>query len=194
MSQRDNIVSTYLSDDEKADLSRMADESDESQSSIVRKAVLEYLDHDRNARIEAKVREIDDKLERTLTLLDEDEHTHTSKQSKASSTVEKARSIARRIHSNHEPPVKAVAVERAIEDIAGADDRTLDKYKDILKKRGLLYRHPSESPVWTDDRREWAGWVESYVNATPSASVDDYTDDYSIEIDEYERLAAQVQL
>lgn len=194
MSRRDNVVSTYLSDEEKSELSRFVSEVDESQATVVRKALMEYLDFDRYDRIESQLRENTDKLERVLSLLDDGQHTHTSGQTKASDTVEKARAIAKRLYGNHDFPMKESGIERAIEDIAGADDRTLSKYKDILKSRGLLYAHPSTSPVWTDDRREWVGWVEDYVEATPDAEFDEFAENHGVDIDEYERLAAQVQL
>lgn len=194
MSRRNNSVTTYLSDDEKEAVSRFVSEVDESQATVVRKALMEYIDFDRYDRIEAQLRENTDKLDRVLSLLDSDEHTHTSQPTKATSTVEKARSIAKRIHANHEPPVKTVDVERAIEDIAGADDRTIEKYTDILKKRQLLFEHPSESPVWTDSKQEWAGWVESYVDATPTAEYVDFAENHGMDLDDYERVAGMVEV
>jgi len=193
VSRRDNTVSTYLSDDEKAELSRFVSETDESQATVVRNALLEYLDFDRYHRVESQVRKNGDKLDKVLSLLNSDQHTHTSdhvpETRRASSTVEKVRAVASRIYDNHEMPIKTSDVNRAIEDIAGADDRTLEKYRSLLKERQLLFAHPSESPVWTDEKQEWAGWVESYVDATPSAEVYDFAEPHGMGTEEYQQIA-----
>ena len=170
MPRRDNPVTTYLSDEEKAELSRFVEESPDSQATVVRDALLEYLDFDRYARIESQVRKNRDLLERTLSVLEDDEHTHTRVDATAS-VPEKARTIARRIHANHDTPVSGADVEIAIEDIGGGVDRTVVKYKDQLKKRGLLYEHPMQ-PVWTDEREVWvARCVLPGVRAPVSAGV-----------------------
>jgi hypothetical protein len=191
MSRRNNMKKTYLTDEEAAQLSEWADEAGKSESALLREAILEYLDRDRGDRIEDVVRQNQAMLEDIRDTLNSDgAHTHTSAPtpSKGSSTVEKARDIARRLYENHDPPVKELDVERAIEDIAGADDRTLKKYKGLLKKRGLLYRHPT-SAVWTDDREEWVGWVEG---VSVGEDVHDCVDDYPIDAEEYADLVAEV--
>jgi len=184
MSRRDNVVSTYLSDEEKADLSRLSEKADESQSTLVREALLEYLDHDRAARLEGEVRDISDKLDKALTLLEDTEHTHTQGGGGQQSVPEKAREIVRRVHRNHDTPVREADIEIAIEDIAGGDDRTIEKYKGQFKKRGLLYEHPFQ-PVWTDSQREFVSWVEG---ATVS-DVHDAIEEYSMTTDEFHEIA-----
>lgn len=190
MADRDNQVITYVSDAEKAQIKEWADETGKSVSQLAREAIMEYVDHDRTARM-------DEKLDRVLALLEDGEHTHTdsdastSTEGEASPTVKRARKIARRIYDNHSSPIPDHDVERAIEDIAGAENRTLDKYKDILKKRGLLYEHPSDSSVWTDQRSEWAVWVADYVDATPTAEIIDYAENYGLESDEFELALAE---
>lgn len=191
MGNRDNRVVGYLSDAELAQLDEYADEANKSRSELVRMALTEYLDNDRTARIESKVRQLDQKMDTLLTAVETDEHTHTNTQTNTSETVQKVRDIASRIYDNHSSPIPDDKVVRAIEDIAGGDNRTLDKYKGMLKKRGLLYEHPSKSAVWTDQRSEWAGWVEDYVNATPTAETFDYIDEYGLTSDEYEAAVAE---
>lgn len=191
MSRRNNVKKTYLTDEEAAQLSEWAEEVDKSESALLRAAVLEYLDRDRADRIEEIVRENQTLLEDVRgALVNSEPHSHTkaTTPSKGSSTVEKVRSIARRLHQNHESPVKKIDVERAIEDIAGADDRTVRKYKGLLKKRGLLYRHPT-SAVWTDDREEWLGWVEG---ATVGDDVHECIEEYPIDSEEYVDLVEGV--
>lgn len=184
VTQRDTPVTVYLTPAEKAKLDEWASESDKSLSHLCREAILEYTDRDRTERIEHEVRAIDDKLDRVLTLID-GEHTHTSAPDKTASVPEKTRSIARRLYRNHEMPVKTTDVELAIEDIAGADDRTVAKYTEQLKKRGLLYEHPN-SPVWTDEKEQWVVWVE---NAYHNPDVHDVTQEYGMSTIEYTDLA-----
>jgi hypothetical protein len=184
MSERCNQVITYLDDAEYQQLQEWSDTTGKSMSHLLREAILEYTDRDRTARIEEKV-------DRVLAQFGETEHTHTwnmDPPKPQKSVPDKAREIARRLYSNHEMPVKGTDVELAIEDIAGGDTRTVAKYKDQLKKRGLLYEHPVQ-PVWSDEKTQWVKWVE---NATVSGSVLDWTTEYGIETDEYEKIASEV--
>lgn len=176
MSDRNNRKVTYLTDEEASQLSEWADKSGKSESALLREAVIEYLDNGRGARIEEKV-------DRVLSLLGDAEHTHT-RDGPSQSVPEKARSIARRCHSNHDMPMKGADVEIAIEDIAGGDGRTVSKYKEQLKKRGLLYEHPFQ-PVWTDSKTEFVGWVEGAT----VADVHEVLDSYSMTTDEYHQIA-----
>jgi len=183
MSNRDNRVVTYLTDSEKSQLNEWADETDKSVSHLLREAVLEYTDKDRTARIEEKV-------DRALTILESGEHTHTQDMPGGSQSVpEKARAIAKRCYENHSMPMQGQDLKIAIEDIAGADDRTIEKYKDQLKKRGLMYTHPLQ-PVWTDSKRKWVKWVEG---ATVDKDVHEWTDEYKMKTDEYRKIVDEIQ-
>jgi predicted transcriptional regulator len=184
MAERDNPVTVYLTDGEKADLEQWADESGKSVSELSRQAIREYTDRDRFERIE-------DKLDRVLSSLDGgDENTRTS-HSKQMSVPETARAIAKRIYSNHEPPIKSVDVELAIEDIGGATERTVEQYKRQLKKRGLLWEHPA-SEVWTDSRQQWVKWVEGVW--VGDDDLHDYTDPYPMDAVEYDEIAEQIEV
>jgi hypothetical protein len=103
----------------------------------------------------------------------------------ATNAVEKARDIYQRITRNHESPIKQDDIDRAIEDIAGADPRTVEKYCEILKKRSLLFKHPT-SAVWTEERSEWAQWCDAYVNNDPEAHFMDVIEPYSLSLDDFE--------
>lgn len=146
------------------------------------KALQQYMGNDQLSRIEGKVDELlgDSRNEQTT-------HAHT----KASDTVEKAREIHKRIRNNHDPIVKDVDVERAIEDIAGADHRTIEKYQGILRKRDLLFEHPGDSAVWTVEKDQWVGWVESYVDNNPGIEINDVIDDYGITQSDYITVVEQ---
>jgi len=178
--KRDNPVTAYLSDDEKRQLKEWSDECDKPQSQLVREAIIEYMDNDRTQRIE-------DKVDRCLSLLENGGHTHTSNNPKGS-VPEKTRQIAQNIYANETVPMKETDVEIAIENIAGGDDRTVEKYKGQLKKRQLLFQHPMQ-PVWTDDKEQWVGWVE---NATVGKDVKDIIDTHGIEMEEYDEIAMEV--
>lgn len=188
MTDRDNPVTAYLTDGEKKKVKRWSDELDIAQSELVRRAVKEFTDRDRYERIEHEMGEVHDKLDRVLASLD-GEHTHTSGEPKTQSVPEKARSIAQRIYRNHESPVKATNVELAIEDIGGGDDRTIETYKNQLKKRELLYEHPN-SGVWTDEKEQWVSWVE---NAYVNPDLHDVTQEYGISTTEYTQLAEKIE-
>jgi len=189
MTRRDNPVTTYLSNDEKAQLKEWSEETEKSQAHLLREAVLEYLDHDRTARLEDEIRDVNDKLDMIAGQLSEnDENTH-----KATERVEKARLIYQRVESNHGEVIKNTDLERAIEDIGGATDRTIQSYKELLKRRGLLYEHPSDSPVWTAERGTWVEWCENKINNDPTAKVTDLIEEYDISLEEYDRVV-EVQL
>lgn len=144
------------------------------------KAMVEYMDNDRAARIERKV---DTLLERSDTA-----HTHT-----ASATVsEKATLVAERLPTDR-TVIPADAVESAIEAVAGADPRTIAKYERQLKRQELAYEHPSDSNVWTRDRDQWVEWAVDYVNNNPTATRFEVVEDYPFPGDEIERLAVEAE-
>jgi predicted transcriptional regulator len=184
MGTRDNPVTVYLTDEEKAKLKQWSEKTGKSVSDLSREAILEYTDRDRVERIESEIKELHDKMDRVLTQVGE-QHTHTRQSTKTMSVPETAREIAKRIYSNHEMPVSNQDVELAIEDIGGADDRTIQKYKNQLKKRGLLYKHPV-SAVWTDEKEEFIQWAE---NATVNTDVHEVTKEYAMSTTEYTQIA-----
>jgi len=187
MANRNNPVTVYLTDAEKQKLDRWSDEVDKPLSQLCRDAILEYTDRDRTERIEHEVRDVNDKLDRVLSLID-GEHTHTS--GRQNSVPENARSIAQHLYRNHEAPVQDTDVEMAIENIADVgDDRSIAKYKAQLRKRELLFEHPN-SPVWTPDKSEWVGWVEG---AYHNPDVHEVTQEYGLSTDEYTKLAEGVE-
>lgn len=181
MSRENNPLTVYLSDEEKAQLKEWSNQTGKSLSELGREAITEYTDYD-------KLQRIDEKLDRVLTLVENQEHTRTRDTKQPESVPEKARTIAKRLYENHDSPIKESDVEIAIEDIAGGDSRTVEKYKSQLKKRQLLFKHPL-NPVWTTHKDEWVSWVE---NATVVADISDYTEEYNMAIDEYFDLAEGV--
>lgn len=186
MPTRDNPVTVYLEDREKEKLERWAEKTGKSISHLCRDAVLEYTDRDRTERVEHEVREVNDKLDRVLSLVGE-EHTHT--RGSQQSVPETAREIATTIYRNHDIPVHDDDLELVIEDLGGGDERTIKQYKDQLRKRELLFDHPV-SPLWTDDKEEWVIWVES---ALVNPDIHEVTQGYGVSTTEYAQLAEEIE-
>lgn len=185
MGDRDNRVVAYLTDSERKQLRDWADEVDKSQSHLVREAILEYLDHDRTARVEERLSGIEDQLaELTDSLGDETTHTHKADtpMQKASESTEKARRIIRRLRENHGKVIKNRTVEVAIEDIAGVDDRTKRKYKRLFRRRAYLFEHPGETAVWTTDVDQWTSWVLDYARLNGEEMTREVTDEYPMTV------------
>jgi len=152
----------------------------------VEQALKEYMDKDRYARVE-------DKLDKVLAHVSDGGASHTRTTTGASDSVETARDIYRRVADNHGLVVKDDDLTRAIEDMAGADPRTVEKYKAILKRRGLIFEHPNDSPVWTTDRDKWVGWVENHVDNDPTLETTDMIEDYGMTIERFDELAEEIQ-
>lgn len=151
----------------------------------VETALQEYTDHGRIARLEEKV-------DTLLARSNPEPASHTHKQS-ASETVTKARDIFERLTENHGTIIKDDDVKRAVEDIAGGDPRTVDKYRDILKRRDLLFEHPSGQPVWTTERDRYIEWAENYIDNNPTVETHDVIEDYSLSTREYDEIANKIQ-
>lgn len=196
MPNRDNRVWAYLTDEELEQLEDWADNAGKSKSHLVRDAILEYLDNDRASRVEGRIDELDDKMDRVVSLLEEDgSHTHKGHVSQPSqqpqTTTEKAERIAELIQRDTDGAVfKQREVDAAIKEIAGGDDRTLRKYRDELRERRAAFEHPnSDSPVWTTDAEQFAKWADAHVSSVPSAELrHDVLPPYGLSIEEYEQL------
>lgn len=183
VADRNNRVVTYLTDAEDRRLREWSDETDKPVSQLVREAVHEYVDHDRTARVEGRLDEIEATLSELTDTLDADTtHTHKPEMGmrQSSAATEKARKIIRRIQQNHEEVIQAADVERAIEDIAGVDDRTIRKYQRLFRRRGLLFEHPGETSVWTTDVDQWVAWLEDYGRLNGGDAVKEVTDPYPV--------------
>lgn len=142
-------------------------------------AMVEYMDNDRGARLESKVDENAEMLETLLSMAD-GSHTHTPNESLA-----KAEQIAAELDAVEKTVIQTDRVRRAIESVAGADDRTIEKYRRQLKRQGLAYEHPGTSAVWTLDRTTWLGWADSYVDNNPTQGIGDVIGEYPLTHDEY---------
>jgi hypothetical protein len=156
----------------------------------VENALEEYIDHGREARIEEKVDELLTHIRET-----DGSHTHTPRDgmSSGSDSIERVRKICRRLQSNHDDVLKDEHVTQAIEDIAGVDDRTVRKYKRLLRKRGLLFEHPGERPQWTFETSIWNEWLVAYGNVNGPDEVDTVLEPYPANMS-YMNGSAQIEI
>lgn len=154
----------------------------------VERALIEYMDRDRYARIEEEQQAMNEKLDAALAALAEGgEHTHTGSATPQTQT-EKAEQIGAILNDSDAKVVPSEDVEEAIREVAGASTRTLRDYKELLKRKGHAYAHPSsDSHVWTVDADVFANWTESHVDDVPDAHLMEILEPYPIGIDEYER-------
>lgn len=116
---------------------------------LVENALIEYMDNDRYTRVEKQLDEIE-------ALLRKQGGTHTQS-SESSKTMKRLEAIAERLHDRDVDHVPGDEVVEAIEEIAGADERTVRKYRRLLKKRGLLYKHPVSNNWFTEPRHIYGG-------------------------------------
>jgi len=172
-------IQIYVREEEYQQVKEWSNESGKSISELGREAILEYTDHDRLRRIEEKLDQVVEAGSQSG-----DAHTHTG--SSTSSVPEKARSVAQHLYDQYEMPVKTTDVELGIENIADVgDDRSVSKYKEQLKKRGLLFEHPSGN-VWTDSKEQFVNWIEgAYVDP----DIHEITGEYDLETEEYIEIA-----
>jgi len=159
MDKRNNPVTVYLTDEEKAQLQRWADESGKSLSDTLREAVLEYTDKDRFARIE-------DKLDRALALADggtdtscAGEHTHApqstvdEKPSANAATEKKVRYLAECVIESEVPNSRELkqvprdTLREIVEDEYGFRSDTAKRYVAGLVDHFDLVDHPTADPL-----------------------------------------------
>ena len=154
----------------------------------VENALREYMDRDRYARIEEEQEAMNEKLDAALAALAEGgEHTHTGSAT-PQSQPEKAEQMAAILNERGQKVIPDEDVEDVIIDVAGHSERTINDYKELFKRKGHAYAHPSsDSHVWTVDVEVFARWVESHVNDVPDAHLMDVIDPYPMDMDEYER-------
>lgn len=144
-------------------------------------ALSEYIDRDRYARIEERLDEIADHL-------DGFDGTHTRT---PNGTAEWREWIAEKLGESGRTVIPDDDVRRVIERGPGADDRTVEKYKEQLKRHGLAYEHPT-SGVWTLDRGQWMEWAGNHTENNPAIDVHDLIDPYPIDFDEFDRATTEV--
>lgn len=134
----------------------------------VENALNEYMNEDRQARVEQNQHEMLEQLNDLRSLVEDSESTHTHKAETGCTDTDNVAAIHERIVNKDKGAVKDDLVEQAIVTVAElpvGDDRTIRKYKQRLQKRGLLFEHPGEPPLWTADRDLWANWATREANS-----------------------------
>lgn len=133
-------------------------------------ALLDYMDETPERRLEKKMDEM-------LSLLREmdDAHAHTN------TVTQRTQEIARQLKAENGEAVKGRAVERVIGEVAGSDPRTVERYQDQLKKRGLLYEHPGEAPLWYTDKEV----LFAQIDEEDISPLEDYPDEVEDEFMEW---------
>lgn len=156
----------------------------------VERAMREYMDNDRYARIERGQEETQEKLDRVLRTLGELDSTHTHKGDVSPTTVaEKRDIIGAKLRERDAPVMPERDVVAAIEDVAGGDDRTVSKYMDSLRRAGQAFDHPSsDSSAWTTDDEQFATWALSEFESRPDATISDILEPYAMDPNDYEKL------
>lgn len=191
MSDDRKRLQIYVTPEEYKQLKEWSNDVDKSMSEVGRNAIREYTDQDRLKRIEEKI----DTLQSDVhTLAENDTHTHTNETSMyhGKTKVEKARDIIRRLQENQDKVISTVDVERAIEDMAGADPRTIKDYKSIFRRRGHLYEHPGSSEVWTTDTDEWLSWMQEYAQLNGMDMAEEEVNQYPANI--YTNMNGKIQI
>lgn len=159
----------YVTEENYQQLKEWADETGKSISELGREAILEYTDHDRLRRIE-------DKLDLLVDTDSEANNTHTQR---TNSVPKKARAVADHIFSTYDEVVKNEDVEFSIENIAGVgDSRSIKRYKNQFRKRGLLYEHPGDPPLWTTGTDQFTEWLASYAKLNGKDAAEEVADQY----------------
>ena len=129
-------------------------------------AMIEYMDNDRSARIEEKVDELHEMMEESLSeeSLDGERETATSSNGQSDDS-DSGRSINQRTRDSlnaikaeipKDTTISASLLESAIEEHAGHSYKTLQRYKDMLIKRGEILEHPVEPQKYVTSQKTYA--------------------------------------
>ena len=163
---------------------------------MAERALIEYMDNDRYARIEANQAETHELLNSVLGALSENSTTHThTADVKPMTVTEKRDLIAGKLRDREAPIMPERDVVDAIESVAGGDDRTIRKYMDSLRRSGKAFDHPSsDSTAWTTDAEQFATWALAEFESRPDASMRDILDAYAMDVREYEDLLDRAAL
>lgn len=170
------------------------------QSRAMERALKEYMDNDRAARIESKVDDVLDQLDEMESTPPprSDESSERERQSTTSSndpfsgfnnrTEEAVAAITADLPES--TSITESMLETAIEDNAGASYKTIKKYKRLLRKRGLAIPSPlPEEDKWYTDQTPLVLACETNEQVTPH-NIDVLVGEYEDVLDEQWYLEA----
>lgn len=147
-------------------------------SRLLERALIEYMDNDRSARIESKVDEVLDRLDEfedtphppSQDSLERERQTATSSNPSSDTFNTRTEQAIGAIAADL-PDGTAISesmIETAIEDNAGASFKTIKKYKRLLKKRGEAIPSPITSEEkWYTSQTSLALMCENTDDVTP---------------------------
>lgn len=163
-------------------------------SRLLERALVEYMDNDRGARIESKVDDVLDRLDemesppppQSEDTLERERQSATSSNDPFDGyntrTEETVAAIAADLEGSNS--VNESMLETAIEDNAGASYKTLKKYKRLLKKRGMAIPHPNvDEDAFYVDRTALVLSCETGETVTPH-DIDTLVGEYEDELGE----------
>ena len=144
---------------------------------LVERALIEYMDNDRAARIERKVDDLHELMEDTLSERDLERETKFGTSSNAvSEDTSPSASINQRTRDSinaivaelpEDTVVSESLLESAIENHAGHAYKTLERYKTLLKNRGHILEHPLEPGQYVTSQKTFAIICENSEKITP---------------------------
>ncbi|MDL0135225.1 hypothetical protein, partial [Halobacterium salinarum] len=114
---------------------------------LVERALIEYMDNSRLARIEARIEEVERQQGEILRVLEEESgtlsgnsgHAHTDSGERFDHLNQQVRGrILQTIEHLPEGQVTESQLKQAVYSAGQTDDRTVDKYKRILESEGVL--------------------------------------------------------
>lgn len=141
------------------------------------RAMVEYMDNDRSARIERKVDTLHGLMEDALS---ENSLERETKSGSSSNTSSEDTSPSASINQRTRDSINAIVaelpedtvvseslLESAIENHAGHAYKTLERYKTLLKNRGHILEHPLEPGQYVTSQKTFAIICENSEKITP---------------------------
>lgn len=159
---RETVTFTVSIDEEVADDFRQFTQEKKGRirgemGRLAEKALLEYMDNDRYARIENKQDELIELVEGALSegaLERERNSNEVSNATTQSVTDKRLQAISADIPEH--TAISEAMLETAIEENAGTAYKTKKKYKELLVKRGIVFEDPVDPDEFITSKRQLA--------------------------------------
>lgn len=153
---------------------------------LVERALIEYMDNSRLARIEARIEEVERQQHEILRVLEEGSsatlsgnsaHAHTDGGDRFDHLNQQVRGrILQTIEHLPEGQVTESQLKQAVYSAGQTDDRTIDKYKRILESEGVLLPEPVAYKESGEPVSEWIHGVQSFAARCEQSSKIDAND------------------
>ncbi|MFC4540824.1 hypothetical protein ACFO5R_02635 [Halosolutus amylolyticus] len=145
---------------------------------LVERAMKEYMNRDRSARIEEQLEQMNSRQQKMLELMnnsaslsshDEAAHSHSTDVGAFTDLEPQVRKgIEKTLASLPEGEVDHSDIERAVHSAGRTDPRTVKKYRKVLESRGVLLPHPlkADEDMWIHGLRQFAVLCEASDDVT----------------------------